>query len=204
MFGAQGLWAGRDLYRATPTATQDLGLYGLIRKIGTHVPQWGSNPQLKDHQIFEPDALYIIYCICNCVYAALGRKWIFYIYIYILILSYSTVSCYPLHQITSYYSQSDDVNIINIYKIFADNFTVGQCSTIYILLMLLWIEVDIYINNCPIAPPLATFCIKLQYIFSHSILSILYKICTVNCCMKDFAIVVMQILTWFAVWRILL
>jgi hypothetical protein len=57
MLGAQGLWAGRDLYRATPTATRDLGLYGLIRKTGTHVPQWGSNPQLKDHQIFEVDAL---------------------------------------------------------------------------------------------------------------------------------------------------
>ena len=57
MLGAQGHWAGRDLYRATPTATQNLGLYSLIRKTGTHVPQWGSNPQLKDHQIFEPDAL---------------------------------------------------------------------------------------------------------------------------------------------------
>jgi hypothetical protein len=44
MLGAQGLWAGRDLYRATPTATRDLGLHGLIRKTGTHVPQWGSNP----------------------------------------------------------------------------------------------------------------------------------------------------------------
>jgi hypothetical protein len=54
MLGAQGLWAGRDLYRATPTATRNLGLYGLIRKTGTHVPQWGSNPRLKDHQIFEP------------------------------------------------------------------------------------------------------------------------------------------------------
>jgi hypothetical protein len=57
ILGAQGPRAGRDLYRATPTATRDLGLYGLIRKTGTHVPQWGSNPQLKDHQIFEPDAL---------------------------------------------------------------------------------------------------------------------------------------------------
>jgi hypothetical protein len=57
MLGAQGFLAGRDLYRATPTATRVLGLYGLIRKTGTHVPQWGSNPQLKDHQIFEPDAL---------------------------------------------------------------------------------------------------------------------------------------------------
>jgi hypothetical protein len=30
--GAQGLWAGRDLYRATPAVTQDLGFSGLIRR----------------------------------------------------------------------------------------------------------------------------------------------------------------------------
>jgi hypothetical protein len=57
MLGAQGLWAGRDLYRATPTGTRDLGLYGLIGKTGTHVPQLDSNPQRKDHQIIAPDAL---------------------------------------------------------------------------------------------------------------------------------------------------
>jgi hypothetical protein len=32
MFGAQGLRAGRDLYRATPAVTQDLGFSGLIRR----------------------------------------------------------------------------------------------------------------------------------------------------------------------------
>jgi hypothetical protein len=32
MFGAQGLWAGRDLYRATPAVTHDLGFSGLIRR----------------------------------------------------------------------------------------------------------------------------------------------------------------------------
>jgi hypothetical protein len=32
MLGAQGLWAGRDLYRATPAVTRDLGLSGLIRR----------------------------------------------------------------------------------------------------------------------------------------------------------------------------
>jgi hypothetical protein len=57
MLGAQGLWAGRDLYCATPTATRDLGLYGLIRKTGTHVPQWDSNPRHKDYQIIAPGAL---------------------------------------------------------------------------------------------------------------------------------------------------
>jgi hypothetical protein len=31
MLGAQGLWAGRDLYRATPAVMRDLGLSGLIR-----------------------------------------------------------------------------------------------------------------------------------------------------------------------------
>jgi hypothetical protein len=34
MLRTQGLWAGRDLYRATATATRDLGLYSLIRKTG--------------------------------------------------------------------------------------------------------------------------------------------------------------------------
>jgi hypothetical protein len=32
MFGTQGLWAGRDLYRVTPVVTQDLGFSGLIRR----------------------------------------------------------------------------------------------------------------------------------------------------------------------------
>jgi hypothetical protein len=54
MFGTQGLWAGRDLYHATPTETRDLGLYGLIQKTGTHVPQWDSNLRRK---ILAPDAL---------------------------------------------------------------------------------------------------------------------------------------------------
>jgi hypothetical protein len=32
MLGAQGLWAGRDLYRAIPAVTRALGLPGLIRR----------------------------------------------------------------------------------------------------------------------------------------------------------------------------
>jgi hypothetical protein len=32
MLGAQGLWARRDLYRATPTVTRDLDFSGLIRR----------------------------------------------------------------------------------------------------------------------------------------------------------------------------
>jgi hypothetical protein len=32
MLGAQGLQAGRDLYRATPSVTQGLGFSGLIRR----------------------------------------------------------------------------------------------------------------------------------------------------------------------------
>jgi hypothetical protein len=35
MFGAKGLWAGRDLYRATPAVTRGLGLSGPIRKTAT-------------------------------------------------------------------------------------------------------------------------------------------------------------------------
>jgi hypothetical protein len=32
MLGAQGLWAARDLYRATPAVTRNLGFSGLIRR----------------------------------------------------------------------------------------------------------------------------------------------------------------------------
>jgi hypothetical protein len=32
MLGAQGFWARRDLYRATPAATRGLGFSGLIRR----------------------------------------------------------------------------------------------------------------------------------------------------------------------------
>jgi hypothetical protein len=35
MLGAQGLWAGRDLYWATPAVTRYLGLSGLIWTIAT-------------------------------------------------------------------------------------------------------------------------------------------------------------------------
>ena len=35
MLGAQGFWAGRDLYRATPAVTRDLGFSGLIRRTAT-------------------------------------------------------------------------------------------------------------------------------------------------------------------------
>jgi hypothetical protein len=33
MLGAQGLWAGKDLYRATPTVTRGLGFSGLVRRM---------------------------------------------------------------------------------------------------------------------------------------------------------------------------
>jgi hypothetical protein len=58
MLGTQGLWAGRDLYRATPAVTRGLGFSGLIRRtaiinrllrhtrwcgrsILTQIPTWG-------------------------------------------------------------------------------------------------------------------------------------------------------------------
>jgi hypothetical protein len=37
-----------------PTATRDFGLNGRIRRTGIYVPQWNSNRERKDHQIFEP------------------------------------------------------------------------------------------------------------------------------------------------------
>jgi hypothetical protein len=48
--------SGRDLYRVTPKETRGFGLYGLIRKTGTHVPQWDSNPRHKDYQISAPNS----------------------------------------------------------------------------------------------------------------------------------------------------
>jgi hypothetical protein len=47
MLDTQGFWAMRVLYRAAPTATRGLGLYGLIRKTGTHVPQWDDQNIIK-------------------------------------------------------------------------------------------------------------------------------------------------------------
>jgi hypothetical protein len=32
LLGALGLWGGRDLYRATPAVTRDLGFFGLIQR----------------------------------------------------------------------------------------------------------------------------------------------------------------------------
>jgi hypothetical protein len=54
-FGSEGSFSCRTfVFCATPTAIWDLGLYNLIRRIGTHVPQWDSKRGRKDHQIFAP------------------------------------------------------------------------------------------------------------------------------------------------------
>ena len=58
MLGTQGLWAGWDLYCATPTATRNLGL---IRKTGTH-----SGIRTPDARI-KALILYLI-TIWNCMY----------------------------------------------------------------------------------------------------------------------------------------
>jgi hypothetical protein len=44
-FGSEGS------FRATTFAIRDFGLYGLIRRTGTHVQQWDLNRGCKDHQI---------------------------------------------------------------------------------------------------------------------------------------------------------
>ena len=61
MLGTQGLWARWDLYCATPTATRNLGLYGLIQKTGTH-----SGIRTPDARIIVL-ILYLI-TIWNCMY----------------------------------------------------------------------------------------------------------------------------------------
>jgi hypothetical protein len=59
MLGAQGHWAGRDLHRATPTETRDLGFSGIIRRIAnqspitTHEGMWrifcNPDPQIRKY-----------------------------------------------------------------------------------------------------------------------------------------------------------
>jgi hypothetical protein len=61
MLGAQGLWAGRDLYRASPAVTRGLGFYGLIKRTAPfsrlfrHKGMWRtySNPDLHGFFNFE-------------------------------------------------------------------------------------------------------------------------------------------------------
>ena len=58
MLGAQGLWAGRDLYRATPILRHGTSVYTVSSERPAPTSHSGVlTPQLKDHQIFEPDAL---------------------------------------------------------------------------------------------------------------------------------------------------
>jgi hypothetical protein len=47
------LLAASVLSRAIPAATRDLDLFGVIRRINTHVPQRDSNPRPKDHHILR-------------------------------------------------------------------------------------------------------------------------------------------------------
>jgi hypothetical protein len=49
--GERSMLSTHGFYRVTPTATRDLGLYGLIQRSGTHVPQWDSNRGHCKHQI---------------------------------------------------------------------------------------------------------------------------------------------------------
>jgi hypothetical protein len=48
MLGAQGLWAGRDLYRATPAVTRDLGFSGLIRRTAHLVAFYDTGGDVED------------------------------------------------------------------------------------------------------------------------------------------------------------
>jgi hypothetical protein len=52
MLGAQGLWAGRDLYHATPAVTLDLGFSGLIRRTTHLVTPYDTWRDVED--LFSP------------------------------------------------------------------------------------------------------------------------------------------------------
>jgi hypothetical protein len=69
MLGAQGLWAGRDLYRATPAVTQGLGFSGLIWTVTSYVwlaRGWGGPvlTQILTYSNLGPWSLNVI-CVVN-------------------------------------------------------------------------------------------------------------------------------------------
>ena len=65
MLGAQGLWAGMDLYRATPAVTRDLGFSGLIRRtpLTTYEGMWViySNPDPHGDKWFWKKCLFVCF-----------------------------------------------------------------------------------------------------------------------------------------------
>jgi hypothetical protein len=48
LLSAQGLWAGRDLYRATPAVTRDLGFSGLIEGPPHSVASYDTRGDVED------------------------------------------------------------------------------------------------------------------------------------------------------------
>jgi hypothetical protein len=54
MLGSQDLWAGRDLYRATPAVTWGLGFSGLIRRITPFTPHTTRKGMLRTYS--NPDS----------------------------------------------------------------------------------------------------------------------------------------------------
>jgi hypothetical protein len=48
MLGAQGIWAGRDLYRATPAVARDLGFSGLIQGLPHSVTSYDTHGDADD------------------------------------------------------------------------------------------------------------------------------------------------------------
>ena len=53
ILGAQGLWAGRGLYRVTPAVTRGLGFSGLIRRTAHSVASYDTLGDVED--LFWPD-----------------------------------------------------------------------------------------------------------------------------------------------------
>jgi hypothetical protein len=72
MLSAQGLWGGRDLYRATPAVTQDLGFSSLIQKTApfSHLLRhaWGCGGPILTQILMGAEVIYRRKLKLKCFY----------------------------------------------------------------------------------------------------------------------------------------
>jgi hypothetical protein len=110
VLGAQGLWAGRDLYRATPAVTRDLGFSGLIRRTAPisrllrHT--WGCGGSILTRILTGRHAgltLYILYVLLSiCMKLLDSEIWRFVPPVHVVLVICSTswfTKCWHPHDI---------------------------------------------------------------------------------------------------------
>ena len=99
MLDAQGLWAGRNLYRAKPAVTRDLDFSGLIRK--THMGIWRiySNPDrqctaaVRRPYIISIECCWILLHDCGVFCVHFVVLFIFLSFLFLRISHYSINIC---------------------------------------------------------------------------------------------------------------